>query len=127
MSSEEKIVFQEDDFKLAHRKDLHIDKVYENNSFWKDFFIRLVANKGAIVGLICICIIIILAVVAPMISPFEINGNNLAHQSLPPKIPFLQNLGIADGYARGKDMYAVKKVKDVFYFLELTQWEEIFG
>lgn len=116
MSSEEKIVFQEDDFKLAHRKDLHIDKVYENNSFWKDFFIRLVANKGAIVGLICICIIIILAVVAPMISPFEINGNNLAHQSLPPKIPFLQNLGIADGYARGKDMYAVKKVKDVFYF-----------
>ena len=31
MSSEEKIVFQEDDFKLAHRKDLHIDKVYENN------------------------------------------------------------------------------------------------
>lgn len=43
MSNEEKIVFQEDDFKLAHRKDLHIDKVYENNSFWKDFFIRLVA------------------------------------------------------------------------------------
>ena len=38
MSSEEKIVFQEDDFKLAHRKDLHIDKVYENNSFRKPLF-----------------------------------------------------------------------------------------
>ena len=67
------------------------------------------------VGLICICIIILLSIIAPMISHFQINGNNLAHQSLPPKVPFLQNLGIANGYMRGKDMYALKKVKDVFY------------
>ncbi|MDH6457941.1 oligopeptide transport system permease protein [Fusobacterium sp. PH5-7] len=113
--SDQRIVFQEDDFKLAHHKDLYIDKVYENHSFWRDFFIRLKANKGAVVGLICICIIILLSIIAPMVSHFQINGNNLAHQSLPPKVPFLQNLGIADGYMRGKDMYAVKKVKDVFY------------
>lgn len=113
--SDQRIVFQEDDFKLAHRKDLYIDKVYENHSFWRDFFIRLKANRGAVVGLICICIIILLSIIAPMISHFQINGNNLAHQSLPPKVPFLQNLGIANGYMRGKDMYALKKVKDVFY------------
>ena len=89
--------------------------VYENHSFWRDFFIRLKANRGAVVGLICICIIILLSIIAPMISHFQINGNNLAHQSLPPKVPFLQNLGIANGYMRGKDMYALKKVKDVFY------------
>lgn len=113
--SDQRIVFQEDDFKLAHHKDLYIDKVYENHSFWRDFFIRLKANRGAVVGLICICIIILLSIIAPMISHFQINGNNLAHQSLPPKVPFLQNLGIANGYMRGKDMYALKKVKDVFY------------
>ena len=79
------------------------------------FIIRLKANRGAVVGLICICIIILLSIIAPMISHFQINGNNLAHQSLPPKVPFLQNLGIANGYMRGKDMYALKKVKDVFY------------
>ena len=113
--SDQRIVFQKDDFKLAHHKDLYIDKVYENHSFWRDFFIRLKANRGAVVGLICICIIILLSIIAPMISHFQINGNNLAHQSLPPKVPFLQNLGIANGYMRGKDMYALKKVKDVFY------------
>lgn len=113
--SDQRIVFQKDDFKLAHHKDLHIDKVYENHSFWRDFFIRLKANKGAVIGLICICIIILMSIIAPILSHFQINGNNLAHQSLPPKIPFLQNLGIADGYMKGKDMYAVKKIKDIFY------------
>lgn len=114
--SDQRIVFQEDDFKLAHHKDLYIDKVYENHSFWRDFFIRLKANKGAMIGLGCISIIILLSIIAPMLSKFQINGNNLAHQSLPPKVPFLQNLGVADGYMRGKDIYAVKKIKDVFYF-----------
>ena len=113
--SDQRIVFQKDDFKLAHHKDLHIDKVYENHSFWRDFFIRLKANKGAVIGLICICIIILMSIIAPILSHFQINGNNLAHQSLPPKIPFLQNLGIADGYMKGKDMYTVKKIKDIFY------------
>ncbi len=113
--SDQRIVFQKDDFKLAHHKDLYIDKVYENHSFWRDFFIRLKANKGAVIGLICICIIILMSIIAPIFSHFQINGNNLAHQSLPPKIPFLQNLGIADGYMKGKDMYAVKKIKDIFY------------
>ena len=114
--SDQRIVFQEDDFKLAHHKDLYIDKVYENHSFWRDFFIHLKANKGAMIGLGCISIIILLSIIAPMLSKFQINGNNLAHQSLPPKVPFLQNLGVADGYMRGKDIYAVKKIKDVFYF-----------
>ena len=113
--SDQRIVFQKDDFKLAHHKDLYIDKVYENHSLWRDFFIRLKANKGAVIGLICICIIILMSIIAPIFSHFQINGNNLAHQSLPPKIPFLQNLGIADGYMKGKDMYAVKKIKDIFY------------
>lgn len=113
--SDQRIVFQKDDFKLAHHKDLYIDKVYENHSFWRDFFIRLKANKGAVIGLICRCIIILMSIIAPIFSHFQINGNNLAHQSLPPKIPFLQNLGIADGYMKGKDMYAVKKIKDIFY------------
>lgn len=114
--SDQRIVFQEDDFRLAHHKDLYIDKVYENHSFWREFFIRLKVNKGAMIGLGCISIIILLSIIAPMLSKFQINGNNLAHQSLPPKVPFLQNLGVADGYMRGKDIYAVKKIKDVFYF-----------
>ncbi len=113
--SNSNIKFSAEDFQLAHNHDIHIDKTYENNSFWKDFFIRFKANKGAVIGLFCILIIILLAIFAPIFSHYEINGNNLAHQSLPPKIPLLEKLGILDGFARGKDMYELKKVTGVHY------------
>lgn len=114
--SNSNIKFSADDFKLAHNHDIHIDKTYENHSFWRDFFIRFKANKGAVIGLVCILVIILFAILAPILSHYEINGNNLAHQSLPPKIPLLEKLGILDGYARGKDMYELKKVTGVHYF-----------
>ena len=50
--SNQDTVFLKDDFQLAHRKDLYIDKVYENQSFWKDVAARLKENKGALVGLV---------------------------------------------------------------------------
>lgn len=46
--SNQDTVFLKDDFQLAHRKDLYIDKVYENQSFWKDVAARLKENKGCI-------------------------------------------------------------------------------
>lgn len=109
-------VFLKDDFQLAHRKDLYIDKVYENQSFWKDVAARLKENKGALIGLACILVIILLAVLAPMLSEYTINGVNVMHQSLPPKVPGLEKLGIFNGMARGVDVYAKKGVEGVFYF-----------
>lgn len=111
----DKVKFTAEDFQFAPPRDLHIDKTYENNSFWKDVYIRFKANKGAVIGLIMIAIIVIFAIVAPMLSPYEINGNNIPHQSLPPRIPFLEKLGILNGHLRGKDMYALKNAKDVYY------------
>lgn len=111
----DKIKFTAEDFQFAPPKDLYIDKTYENNSFWKDVYIRFKANKGAVIGLVMICIIILFAIIAPMLSPYEINGNNIPHQSLPPRIPFLEKLGILNGYSRGKDMYALKNAKDIYY------------
>lgn len=113
--SNQDTVFLKDDFQLAHRKDLYIDKVYENQSFWKDVATRLKENKGALVGLVCIVIIILLAVLAPMLSEYTINGVNVAHQSLPPKMPGLEHLGIFNGMSRGVDVYAKKGVEGIYY------------
>ena len=120
--SNQDTVFLKDDFQLAHRKDLYIDKVYENQSFWKDVAARLKENKGALVGLVCIVIIILLAVLAPMLSEYTINGVNVAHQSLPPKMPGLEHLGIFNGMSRGGDGYAKKGTDELGRDLWLRTW-----
>lgn len=109
------IKFKDDDFQLAHNEHLYIDKTYENQSFWKEFCIRFKSNRGAVAGLVFISLIILLAVLVPIFSHYQINGNDLTQQSLPPKIPFLSKLGIFDGFAHGKNMYALKNVPDKWY------------
>lgn len=113
--SNQDLEFRSDDFQLANREDLYIDKVYENQSFWKDVISRLSANKGAVVGLIFIIIIVLFAIIVPMVTNSGINDVNVIHQSLPPKIPGLDKMGIANGFLKGKDVYAAKGASDVFY------------
>lgn len=114
MNSQE-IKFKADDFQLADRKDLYVDKVYENQSFWKDVKNRLFSNKGAMFGLFLIILIILFAVFAPIFSEYGINDINMAHQSLHPRVPFLENLGIADGYFKGRDVYTEKGAETIYY------------
>lgn len=113
--SNQELEFRSDDFQLANREDLYIDKVYENQSFWKDVVTRLAANKGAVVGLVFIIIIVLFAVIVPMMTNHGINDVNVIHQSLPPRIPGLEQLGIANGFVKGNDMYAAKGASDLFY------------
>lgn len=108
--------FNDDDFKFSDNRDIYIDKTYNNCPFWQEFFIRLKSNKGAMIGLFFIFVIILFAIFAPVFSSYEINGNNLAHQNLPPKVPILEKIGILDGTARGNDIYQLKNVKNTSYF-----------
>ena len=114
--SNQEFIFQSDDFKLANREDLYVDKVYENQSFWKDVATRLAANKGALIGLILITIIVLFAIIVPMVIDHGINDVNVIQQSLPPRIPGLESMGIADGYLKGVDVYAAKGASDLYYF-----------
>jgi len=42
--------------------------------------------------------------------------DNLSNSFLPPKIPFLENIGVADGTLNGVDVYAEKNVPNDVYF-----------
>lgn len=77
---------------------------------------RLCANKGAIIGLVLIVLVMLFAIVAPMISGYTYKDVNAAATNLPPKIPGLEKLGIFDGTLNGVDVYAQKGIEEYHYF-----------
>ncbi|NLL75205.1 MAG: ABC transporter permease [Erysipelothrix sp.] len=85
-------------------------------SFMSDAFSRFKKNKGALVGLWVIGIIIVLAIVGPMISGTTFDHVEKAHLNLPPRIPFLEKLGIFNGSLGGYNIYQEKGLSDVFYW-----------
>ena len=77
---------------------------------------RLCANKGAIIGLVLIILVMLFAIVAPMVSGYTYKDVNAAATNLPPKIPGLEKLGIFDGTLNGVDIYAQKGIEEYHYF-----------
>lgn len=77
--------FLENDFEFAAKVDAAVtEEVLAVNSGYKDFFKRLLKNKGAVVGGICIIIIALFAMIAPIVSPFEFDIIDTSIQSTPP-------------------------------------------
>lgn len=90
--------FQADDFeRLNHDERRFIDEVYTGESFWRSLLQRLFRNKGSVFGLICIVLIVLLAIIGPMISPYAYDQQIMGHESMAPRIPVIEKLGIFDG------------------------------
>ncbi|TCT12147.1 oligopeptide transport system permease protein [Natranaerovirga pectinivora] len=82
--------------------DLSLQEKIERPSltYWQDARKRLLKNKGAIIGMVTLIIIIIMAIAGPYMNEYSydrqiqpISRNNL----LPPRIPVLEKIGIFDG------------------------------
>lgn len=101
LQNEEKIQgldFEAGDFELLPRDSAHfIDDVYTGESFWRSLFGRLFKNKGSVFGLFCIILIVFFAVFGPMMTPFAYDQQLSGHESMAPRIPFIEKLGIFDG------------------------------
>ena len=93
--------------KLVHTdiSSFRAEEQYTHTSFFKDVLQRLMKNKGAVLGMVLITIIVILAVIMPGISPYSYKEVNLDHKYLPPKMPLIENIGIFDGTRDGRDIY----------------------
>ncbi len=89
-------------------------------SFFQDAWRSLKKNKGALLSLILFGLIVIMALVGPIISPYSPNAQTITHANLPPKIPVIENLGIFNG--EGKlggnkvDLYELKNVDQNYWF-----------
>ena len=115
--SNEAYEFKNDDFELVGDKhDINKDEVMPDTPFWKDVITRFVDNKGAMVGSICILAIIILAIICPIMSNYEFDKVSTIEQSMAPRIPVLEKLGILDGEANNINKYDNSQFKDTYHY-----------
>lgn len=84
--------------------------------FFRDALKRFTANKGAVIGFFAVLFILILSLIGPLITPHVYNEVITTHINLPPRIPFLENFGIFNGFWEGVDMYAKKGFPDIYYW-----------
>lgn len=65
--------------------------------FYRDAFNRLCRNKISVISFVVIVLIILMAVIVPEITGYSYTQQNVSQKNLPPKIPVLEDFGIADG------------------------------
>lgn len=92
------------------------EREYANYSYVRETINRFLANKGALVSLVVIALIVLVAIVAPIVSPYSYSDVNSSITNLPPRIPGLENLGICDGTQNGVDLYAAAGVPGEYHF-----------
>ncbi len=109
--------FHLDDFKFARSAgEKIIDKNYSATSYAKDVWNNFKKNKGALIGIIIIIIIVFMAIIGPNMNDFTYKQIHSGQECLVPRIPGLEKLGIADGYHNGVNQYAEKGASDVYYW-----------
>ncbi len=109
--------FRPDDFELVgNRQNVNIDKNFADVSITHDAWIRFRRNKGAMISLFVIVLIVVMALVGPLMNDFTYEYMDTNYTSLPPKIPFLSSLGILNGYENGVDMYERKNCDINYWF-----------
>jgi oligopeptide transport system permease protein len=95
---EQNIEFLPNDFKLVGEDNLsHVDKIYASQSYWKDVLNRFKKNKGAIIGLVCIVLITLTAVIGVGLNGHTYESQIIEHQNLAPRVPGIEKLGIFNG------------------------------
>ncbi len=96
--SRETFIFEKNDFEFIGEENIsQIDETYASQSYWKDVAMRFVKNKGAVFGLVCIIIIIVMAIIGLDLNDSDFDTQIITHQNLPPRVPVIEKLGILDG------------------------------
>lgn len=90
---------RDDDFELLQQSVSLKDAKFEAPpiGFFKDAMLRLSKNKAAVVALILILLVSFMALFGPSMTPYTFEQQFVDYTNMPPKIPLLAKLGIADG------------------------------
>ncbi|HHY72466.1 MAG TPA: ABC transporter permease [Bacillus bacterium] len=96
-------------------------KAISRNSltYGQDAWLRLKKNKGALIGLMMISMIVILAIVGPFLGGHSHVEQDLRRANLPPKIPVLENVSFLSFNGvdiLGVDQYAKKGIDEYYWF-----------
>ncbi|AIM17432.1 MULTISPECIES: oligopeptide ABC transporter permease [Neobacillus] len=92
MINKENVIIK-DMFQPAHIDPSKSEKIAKPSlNFWQDAWLRVRKNKGAVTSMIILAIIIIMAFVGPMLTPYDFDHQNTKHNNLPPRIQGLENI-----------------------------------
>lgn len=99
-------------FEFAEQDFKHVEDIQgQSLSFYADAFARFKQNKAAVISFFAFIIILVIALISPLLGGYhnkvEVNSKvyantigdytNNQYANLPPKVPFLEKIGIADG------------------------------
>ncbi|MEW9675632.1 oligopeptide ABC transporter permease [Lentibacillus sp. L22] len=89
-------------------------------SFAKDAWLRVRKNKGALVSLVVLLLIIFMAIVGPHITPYDGVEQDVTKANLPPRVPGLEKIGILDGTmdvgGEKTNVYEQQNVGEYYWF-----------
>lgn len=92
-------------------------------TFWQDSWLRVRKNKGAVISMVILVILIIMAFVGPLITPYAYDTQTTKHNNLPPRIQGLENVDWLpfDGTLTRRDgtvynAYEVRHVDAYYWF-----------
>lgn len=86
------------DFEIADKgQDVNEQEIYVRESAFRQFLTKFSKNKGSVIGLVFILIIIFFALFGPYMNSFGSNEQIIGNESMAPRIQFLENFGILDG------------------------------
>ncbi|MDP4088569.1 MAG: ABC transporter permease [Bacillota bacterium] len=95
---EQRVEFLPNDFELVGEENLaHVDRNYASQPYWKDVLNRFKRNKGAMIGLVCIILITLMAIIGVSLDGRTYDGQIISNQNMAPRVPGMEKLGILDG------------------------------
>lgn len=95
---EDIINIPESSFKIVSDEQIS-DEVFKTKpiGYFKDALIRLTRNRISVISFWSIVFIIFLSIIAPSFNEFTYVQQHIEFKDMPPRIPILENFGIADG------------------------------
>ncbi len=75
----------------------YIDETFASQSYVKDVLGRFRKNKGAVFGLICIIIIVIMAIIGPHLTPYTYYEQDAKSANFAPRMQGVEKIGILNG------------------------------
>ena len=112
-----------EDFQLRGVSGQHLDSNFASQGYWHDVLHRFLSNKGAVVALILIVLIVAMALAGPGMSGRDYSSQTLSEKNLAPRIPVLEDLGIFNGDeamtttgTRVVNGYEDKELTDTYYW-----------
>ena len=95
---EEILNLPDSDFEMVVTENIKDEKFKTKPiGFYKDAVLRLSKNRLSVFSFWAIVFIVLLAIAVPNITGYTYTEQNVAQKNLPPKIPLLEDIGVADG------------------------------